>query len=185
MKITLSILKADVGSIGGHTKPSARMIAGVEEDAQRAVNDGLLLDAFVCHTGDDIAIISSHTQGPGDVEVHQFAWKSFLHATDIAREYGLYGAGQDLLVDAPSGNIRGAGPAVAELEFDHDPVKSNKVRAAESFMVLAADKCGPGAYNLAHVPWLRRSHVLRRPDASSHDQGVYLPHHRHGQHRWG
>jgi fructose 1,6-bisphosphate aldolase/phosphatase len=37
---------------------------------------------------------------------------------------------------------------VAELEFDHDPVKTNKVRATESFMVLAADKCGPGAYNL-------------------------------------
>ena len=148
MKVTLSVLKADVGSIGGHTKPSAMMISAVKEDAGMAVKDGLLLDAFVCHTGDDIAIISSHTHGPGNVSVHQFAWKSFLRATDIASEHGLYGAGQDLLVDAPSGNIRGAGPAVAELEFEHAPDKSNKVRPAESFMVFAADKCGPGAYNL-------------------------------------
>lgn len=148
MKITLSVLKADVGSIGGHTKPSAMMMSAVKEDAEKAVKDGLLLDTFVCHTGDDIAIISSHTHGPGNVDVHQFAWKSFLHATDIASEHGLYGAGQDLLVDAPSGNIRGAGPAVAELEFEHTPGKSNKVRPAESFMVFAADKCGPGAYNL-------------------------------------
>ncbi|MSQ11219.1 MAG: fructose 1,6-bisphosphatase [Dehalococcoidia bacterium] len=148
MKITLSVLKADVGSIGGHTKPSQQMLAAVETRAQAAVKSGLLLDAFVSHTGDDIAIIASHTRGPGNTLVHQFAWNAFLEATAIAQRHGLYGAGQDLLVDAPSGNIRGAGPAVAELEFDHNPVKTNKLRPAESFLVLAADKCGPGAYNL-------------------------------------
>ncbi len=56
---------------------------------------------------------------------------------------------QDLLVDAPSGNIRGAGPAVAEIEFELDPIKTNAVRPVESFMVLAADKCGPSAYTLS------------------------------------
>ena len=147
-KMTLSVLKADVGSIGGHTKPSQRMMDATRDAAANAVKQGLLLDTFVAHTGDDIAIIASHTNGTNDTDVHQFAWNTFLQATDIAREYGLYGAGQDLLADAPSGNIRGAGPAVAEIEFDHDPVKTNPVRPAESFMVLAADKCGPGAYNL-------------------------------------
>ena len=148
MKLTLSILKADVGSIGGHTKPSERMLDAVKSDAADAVKRGLLIDTFVGHTGDDICIIASHTNGTDNTDVHQFAWNSFLHATDIASQYGLYGAGQDLLVDAPSGNIRGAGPAVAEIELDHDPVKTNPLRPAESFMVLAADKCGPGAYNL-------------------------------------
>ncbi len=148
MKLTLSILKADVGSIGGHTKPSDRMLDAVKSDAADAVKRGLLIDTFVGHTGDDICIIASHTNGTDNTDVHQFAWNSFLHATDIASQYGLYGAGQDLLVDAPSGNIRGAGPAVAEIELDHDPVKTNPLRPAESFMVLAADKCGPGAYNL-------------------------------------
>ena len=147
-KMTLSVLKADVGSIGGHTKPSDRMLGATRSAAADAVRRGLLIDTFVAHTGDDIAIIASHTNGADNTDVHQFAWNTFLQATDIAREYGLYGAGQDLLVDAPSGNIRGAGPAVAEIEFDHDPVKTNPVRPAESFMVLAADKCGPGAYNL-------------------------------------
>lgn len=148
MKITLSILKADVGSIGGHTKPSDRMLDAVKNDTAHAVKQGLLIDAWVGHTGDDICIVASHTRGENDTDVHQFAWNSFLHATDIASQFGLYGAGQDLIVDAPSGNIRGAGPAVAEIVWDHDPVKSNRVRPAESFMVLAADKCGPGAYNL-------------------------------------
>lgn len=148
MKITISILKADVGSIGGHTKPSDRMMEATRRAADEAIKSGLLIDVYVGHTGDDICMTTSHTNGPNDTDVHQFAWNTFLKATDIAREYGLYGAGQDLLVDAPSGNIRGAGPAVAEVEFDHDPVKTNPVRPAESFMVLAADKCGPGAYNL-------------------------------------
>ena len=148
MKITLSILKADVGSVGGHTKPTVHMLDSVRAESQTAIEKGLLLDAFVSHTGDDIAILMSHERGPDNVDVHQFAWNAFIKATGIAQEYGLYGAGQDLLVDAPSGNIRGAGPAVAELEFNHEPVKTNRVRAAESFMMLAADKCGPGAYNL-------------------------------------
>ena len=148
MKITVSILKADVGSIGGHTKPSQRMMDSTEEEVQKAIDKGLVLDGFVCHTGDDIAILVSHERGADNTDIHQFAWDTFLKATAIAQQYGLYGAGQDLLVDAPSGNIRGAGPAVAELEFNHDPVKTNGVRPAESFIMLAADKCGPGAYNL-------------------------------------
>ena len=148
MKATVSILKADVGSIGGHTKPSPRMMEAVRGEVKSAIGKGLLIDGFVSHTGDDIAILCSHTKGVNNTEVHQWAWNTFLAATAIASEYGLYGAGQDLLVDAPSGNIRGAGPAVAEVEFDHNPVKSNKVRPAESFMMFAADKSGPGAYNL-------------------------------------
>ncbi|HLF04970.1 MAG TPA: fructose 1,6-bisphosphatase, partial [Dehalococcoidia bacterium] len=126
MKLTISILKADVGSIGGHTRPSDRMMESVRADCAAAVRKGLLIDSFVGHTGDDICITCTHTRGPGNTEVHQFAWNAFMKATGIAREYGLYGAGQDLLVDAPSGNIRGAGPAVAEVEFDHDPVKTNR-----------------------------------------------------------
>ena len=145
MRITLSVIKADVGSIGGHTQPSERMMESVREDVAGAINRSLIIDGYVSHTGDDIAIIMSHTRGENDTEIHQFAWNAFLKATDVAREYGLYGAGQDLLVDAPSGNVRGAGPAVAEIEFEHT---LEKPRAAESFMVFAADKCGPGAYNL-------------------------------------
>lgn len=148
MKLTLSIIKADVGSIGGHTMPSAEMLNAVRNDVKEAVGKGLLLDGFVSHTGDDIAIMMSHQKGTGDEKIHQFAWNALLNASNIAGKQGLYGAGQDLLKDAPSGNIRGAGPAVAELEFNHEPVKTNKVRPAESFMLFAADKCGPGAYNL-------------------------------------
>ena len=148
MRLTLSAIKADVGSIGGHTRPSEEMLVSVRSNVQAAIDRGLLIDGYVFHVGDDIAIVMTHTLGKDADEIHQFAWQSFLDATAIAQEYGLYGAGQDLLVDAPSGNVRGAGPGVAEIEFDHEPGSGNSARPAESFMIFAADKCGPGAYNL-------------------------------------
>lgn len=145
MRTTLSVIKADVGSIGGHTRPSDRMLEVVRVRLREAARSGLVIDGLVTHTGDDIAIIMSHTRGAGAAEVHRFAWDAFLAATEEARRAGLYGAGQDLLVDAPSSNVRGAGPAVAEIELDRDP--ASRERPAEPFLVFAADKCGPGAYN--------------------------------------
>ncbi|MBI4498842.1 MAG: fructose 1,6-bisphosphatase [Chloroflexi bacterium] len=145
MRVTLSVIKADVGSIGGHTKPSVEMLDAVRQQLADAIRSGVAIDGLVTHTGDDIAIILSHDKGPGNSQIHvDLAWQAFLAATRIAQEQGNYGAGQDLLVDAPSGNVRGAGPAVAEIEFDLLPSR----RPAESFMVFAADKCAPGAYNL-------------------------------------
>lgn len=57
----------------------------------------------------------------------------------------MYGAGQDLLVDAPAGIIRGAGPGVAEVAFERDP--RSKERPAEGILVFAADKFRPGAFD--------------------------------------
>ena len=145
MKITLSVIKADVGSIGGHTRPSACMLHEVRTRLRDAVSRQLVIDGLVTHTGDDIAIIMTHRHGAGASSIHRFAWDSFLAATEAAKADGLYGAGQDLLVDAPSGNIRGAGPAVAEIELERDPADSD--RPAEPFLVFAGDKCSPGAYN--------------------------------------
>jgi fructose 1,6-bisphosphate aldolase/phosphatase len=145
MKVTLSAIKADVGSIGGHTRPTERMVDEVKRRINGALGN-LLIDGMVTYTGDDIALTMTHTQGTGATPIHQFAWDCFMAATEIAREEGCYGAGQDLLVDAPSGNVRGAGPGVAEIEFERDNASSE--RPAEAFIVLTADKCGPGAYNL-------------------------------------
>lgn len=144
-KVTFSVIKADVGSIGGHTKPSSQMLKKVKFEIEWEIRNGLLIDGMVTHTGDDIALIMSHNLGLGAEQIHKFAWNCFIEATKLASQCGLYGAGQDLLTDAPSGNIRGAGPAVAEIEFVRNP--ENKNRPAEALLVFAADKCGPGAYN--------------------------------------
>jgi fructose 1,6-bisphosphate aldolase/phosphatase len=139
MKITLSVIKADIGSIGGHICPSQQLLATVRQHVQLE-GEELLLDNYVSSTGDDIAIVMTHTHGPGHEAIHKLAWDAFLAGTQVARQQGLYGAGQDLLKDAFSGNVRGMGPAVAELEFEERP--------NEPFLFFAADKTDPGAYNL-------------------------------------
>jgi len=139
MKVTLSVLKADIGSVGGHTLPSRKVLAKVEEVVREEVGR-LLLDAYVFHIGDDIVLLLSHTRGVRNQEVHALAWKAFREGTEVAKAEGLYGAGQDLLKDAFTGNLHGLGPQVAEMEFTERP--------AEPFMVLAADKTEPGAFNL-------------------------------------
>lgn len=148
MQLTLSCLKADVGSNGGHTRPSERMLEAARKVVRGAVGHAII-DGDVYYTGDDINLVMSHTRGAGDLEIHhEVALRAFRDATEVARAEGLYGAGQDLLVDAPSGNLRGAGPAVAEITFDHQIKRSGTERPSEAFVVFAADKCGPGAYSL-------------------------------------
>ncbi len=141
--LTLSAIKADVGSIGGHTRPSQRMLEAARAELKKAVERGLITDYDVTHTGDDICLLMVHRHGNDSPEIHEFAWNVFKAATAIAKEEALYGAGQDLLKDAPSGNVRGAGPGAAELTFDENA----KERPAEPFLVFTADKCGPGAFN--------------------------------------
>lgn len=139
MKMTLSVIKADIGSIGGHVAPSQHLLETVKTFIGTH-SVGLLLDHYISHTGDDIAILMTHTHGVNDARIHQLAWDAFRTGTDAARQEGLYGAGQDLLKDSFSGNVKGMGPAVAEMEFDE--------RASEPFLFFAADKTDPGAFNL-------------------------------------
>lgn len=139
MQITLSAIKADIGSIGGHLCPSRELLQSVESMVASKVGK-LLVDFNVSFTGDDIAILITHTNGVGCEAIHKLAWDAFLTATQVAKKQGLYGAGQDLLKDAFSGNVKGMGPAVAEMEFEERP--------SEPFLFFAADKTDPGAYSL-------------------------------------
>jgi fructose 1,6-bisphosphate aldolase/phosphatase len=136
---TLSIIKADVGSIGGHVAPSKKLMDTTSRFVAKGLV-GLLTDYYLGNTGDDIAILMVHDKGVGHEEVHRLAWDAFQAGTETAQGQGLYGAGQDLLVDSFSGNVKGAGPAVAEMEFEERP--------NEPFLMFLADKTEPGAYNL-------------------------------------
>ncbi|MEM5871595.1 MAG: fructose-1,6-bisphosphate aldolase/phosphatase [Candidatus Aenigmatarchaeota archaeon] len=139
MKITISAIKADIGSIGGHIKPSRSVLETVSEFIDE-YGKGLIKDYYVSFTGDDIAILMTHTYGKNNEKIHKLAWDAFKAGTTVAKNQGLYGAGQDLLKDSFSGNVKGMGPAVAELEFEE--------RANEPFLFFAADKTEPGAFNL-------------------------------------
>ena len=150
MKTTLSMIKADVGSIGGHIKPSQRLIDRVGEYIN-GKKGGMVNDYYVGHTGDDIGILFSHQQGVGSEKIHKLAWDTFLAGTEAAKEQGLYGAGQDLLKDAFSGNVKGMGPAVAELEFEERP--------NEPFSAFCCGQNGPRSLQPSFLSGICRSYV--------------------------
>ncbi len=137
MRVTISVIKADVGGIGGHTRPSDGLLNSVKKTVKNAGD--LLLDHYIGYCGDDIHIVMTHTKGVDNNEIHKLAWNAFEQATEVAKVEGLYGAGQDLLKDSFSGNVKGMGPGVAEMEFEERP--------NEAFTVFAADKTEPGAFN--------------------------------------
>ena len=137
MKITVSVIKADVGGIGGHTKPSDGLIKAIRDTVENSGD--LLIDHYIGYCGDDTHIVMSHTHGVDNEKIHKLAWDAFMAGTEVAKKEGLYGAGQDLLRDSFSGNVKGMGPGVAELEFEERP--------NEAFTVFAADKTEPGAFN--------------------------------------
>ncbi|MFX0116312.1 MAG: fructose-1,6-bisphosphate aldolase/phosphatase [Candidatus Hodarchaeota archaeon] len=140
MKTTISLIKADIGSIPGHMVVHPDILELVEEEMERAVDENVVLDAHIFNAGDDTEILMTHTKGVDNPEIHKLAWDVFVKGADKARELGLYGAGQDLLADAFSGNVKGMGPGVAEMEIEERP--------AEPILAFAADKTEPGAFNL-------------------------------------
>jgi len=137
MKITVSVIKADVGGVGGHTKPSDGLIQAIRDTIKNSAD--LLIDYYIGYCGDDTHIVMTHTHGVDNEKIHKLAWDSFMAGTKVAKDEGLYGAGQDLLKDSFSGNVKGMGPGVAEMEFEERP--------NEAFTVFAADKTEPGAFN--------------------------------------
>jgi fructose 1,6-bisphosphate aldolase/phosphatase len=138
-KITLSVIKADVGGFVGHSDVHPALLERAEEELGKAKAAGLLIDYHRGKVGDDIALIMSHRHGVDSADIHRFAWETFEKCTEVAKEYGQYGAGQDLLADAFSGNVKGMGPGVAEMEFVE--------RGSEPVLIFLADKTEPGAWN--------------------------------------
>jgi len=140
VNITLSVIKADIGGYVGHSDSHPDVLAKAEEHMARAKKEGLLIDYHVTKCGDDLQLIMTHQQGEENAKIHKLAWDTFIAGTEVARSLKLHGAGQDLLSDAFSGNVKGMGPGVAEMEFEE--------RAAETVLIFMADKTSAGAWNL-------------------------------------
>lgn len=137
-EITVSVIKADVGGFPGHSRTHPHLL----ETAARMLKEAeghSIVDSFVTHCGDDLELIITHEKGPDSPEVHSLAWKVFLACTEVAKKLKLYGAGQDILSDAFSGNVKGMGPGCAEITFTE--------RKSDPVLIFMADKTEPGAWN--------------------------------------
>ncbi len=83
MKITVSVIKADVGGVGGHTKPSDRLIEAVRTTVKNSSD--LLIDYYIGYCGDDVHIVMSHNLGVDNNKIHKLAWDAFMAGTQVAR----------------------------------------------------------------------------------------------------
>ena len=140
MFITLSVIKADIGGYVGHSSSHPEVLKKAQESMEHAKREGLLIDFHVTRCGDDLQLIMTHQHGEENERIHKLAWDTFIECTQVAKSLKLHGAGQDLLKEAFSGNVKGMGPGVAEMQFDE--------RGAETIIIFMADKTSSGAWNL-------------------------------------
>ena len=129
-----------MGGFPGHSAVHPALIETAQSKLEEAKKAGTLIDFRVMACGDDLELLMSHKNGCDSGEVHALAWETFEGATEVAKRLKLYGAGQDLMADAFSGNIRGMGPGVAEIEINE--------RTSEPVIAFMTDKTKPGAFNL-------------------------------------
>lgn len=138
--ITVSCIKADVGSLSGHITVLPEMIKLMEDHLEAAKKSGTIIDYHVFNCGDDLETVMTHRKGRDNTEVHKLAWDGFMKVAQYARRKKLYAAGQDLLSDSFSGNVRGQGPGIAEMTFME--------RKSDPVLIFACDKTEPAAFNL-------------------------------------
>jgi len=138
-KTTVSVIKADVGSLVGHHTVPEPLLRIAREELRRAREEGLINSYYVFNAGDDLELLMVHRKGEENPEIHRLAWETFRKAAEKSRSLKLYAAGQDILKTAFSGNVKGMGPGVAEMEFEERP--------SDPVMVFAMDKTEPGAFN--------------------------------------
>ncbi len=137
--------KADVGGVGGHVVAADEVksvIARYVLENNWSGTEPIFTSLMVTHTGDDVAVTGVMTERVDMSVVDQLMWDALQVGAAKAAELGLYGPGQDLVADAFTGNLRGAGPATVAL-----PLPVRKDNASQTVLVSFADKTEPMAFN--------------------------------------
>ena len=137
--------KADVGGVGGHVVAAEEVksvIAKFVLENNAFKGEPIFTSLIVTHTGDDIAVTGIMAESVDMSVVDQLMWDALQEGARKASELGLYGPGQDLVADAFTGNLRGAGPATVVL-----PLPLRKDNPSQTVLVSFADKTEPMAFN--------------------------------------
>ena len=137
--------KADVGGVGGHVVAADEVksvLAKFVLENNWFGKEPIFTSLIVTHTGDDVAVTGIMTESADMSVVDRLMWDALQEGARKAAELGLYGPGQDLVADAFTGNLRGAGPATVAL-----PLPVRKENASQTVLVSFADKTEPMAFN--------------------------------------
>ncbi|HXG04613.1 MAG TPA: fructose 1,6-bisphosphatase [Candidatus Binatia bacterium] len=137
--------KADVGGVGGHVVAAEEVKSVVAKfvlDNNLYRGRPIYSSLIVTHTGDDVAVTGIIDEHVDQSVVDELMWDALQEGAAKAAELGLYGPGQDLVADAFTGNLRGAGPATVTL-----PLPVRKDNASQTVLLSFADKTEPMAFN--------------------------------------
>ena len=142
MKLTLSVIKADVGSVAGHNRPHPDLLKQAEECLAEAKGKGMLIDYRVTKCGDDIDLIMTHQRSaPTTPTSTSWPGTPSMRCTEVAKE-----------TEAVRG---GPGPAGRRLLRQRQgawarasPRWRSRSAAAEPVIIFMADKTAPGAWNM-------------------------------------
>ena len=85
MKTTVSVIKADIGSVSGHCVAHPDLMDICDEVLNEALETGILKDYYISRCGDDIDLIMTHDKGEENEEVHETAYTAFMKATESRR----------------------------------------------------------------------------------------------------
>lgn len=77
-KVTVSMIKADIGSVAGHMTPHPAMMAKAREILADKQAQGVIEDFYVTRCGDDMNLFITHYKGDNNSEIHGTAWDCFV-----------------------------------------------------------------------------------------------------------
>jgi fructose 1,6-bisphosphate aldolase/phosphatase len=80
-KLTLSLIKADVGGWVGHSSSHPALLRRASEVLG---NSSLIEDYYVTQAGDDVQLIMTHYNGTDSADVHKLAWTALEEAASVA-----------------------------------------------------------------------------------------------------
>ncbi|MEM1737125.1 MAG: fructose 1,6-bisphosphatase, partial [Ignisphaera sp.] len=69
MRTTVSVIKADIGSVAGHVVVHPDTIATATRVLAEAKAKGVIFDFYVTNAGDDLELIMTHRKGVDSPEV--------------------------------------------------------------------------------------------------------------------
>ncbi|MBI5810757.1 MAG: fructose 1,6-bisphosphatase, partial [Deltaproteobacteria bacterium] len=132
-RLTLSVVKADVGGFIGHISSHPDVLDTAKERLFNAKEKGQIADFHVLRCGDDLELILTHAEGAGSTAINKLVYNTFTACYEAAKELKLYGGDG-------FGSDMARGPCAAEMEFDE--------RESEPIAIFMANKTTTGAWNL-------------------------------------
>ena len=72
-KVTISIIKCDVGSLAGHHIVPKPLFDVAEKSLKKAVEKGIINNFYVFNAGDDLELLMAHEKGEQSEEIHKLA----------------------------------------------------------------------------------------------------------------